>query len=179
MMIINKCWAMPNKETFKIKPIHDLLKRYINTTQTVVDPFAGNNYEFATISNDLNTEFKTDYHMDSLKFLKLLPTDIADVALFDPPYSPRQVSESYKHFGIDVTKKSTQSSWRAKQLDEITRILKPHGILINFGWNTNGAGKKRGFNQVEILIVAHGASHNDTLVTVECLKEKNNAKNKV
>ena len=87
--------------------------------------------------------------------------------MYDPPYSVRQASECYKHFGIGIKQKDTQSSWRAKHLDEISRILKPQGLLISFGWNTNGGGKKRGFKQLEILIVAHGASHNDTLVTVE------------
>lgn len=168
-MKITKAWSMPNKHTFKIKPINLLLKNYVHSGQVVVDPFAGGNSEFATISNDLNPEFNTDYHLDALNFLKVLPDNSADIVLYDPPYSVRQVSESYKNFGIKVTQEDTQSRWRAKHLDEIARILKPRGLLISFGWNTNGAGKKRGFKQIEILIVAHGASHNDTLVTVEVL----------
>ena len=54
---------------------------------------------------------------------------------------------------------------------EIARILKPNGICITCCWNTNGIGKKYGFEIIEILDVAHGSMHNDTLVTVE-LKEK-------
>lgn len=158
---------MSNKQTFQIKPIHSLLKKYILPKQVVVDPFAGGNSEFATISNDLNPKFDTDYHLDALDFLKSLHSKSADVVLYDPPYSVRQASECYKHFGIGIKQKDTQSSWSAKHLDEISRILKPQGLLISFGWNTNGNGKKRGFKQLEILIVAHGASHNDTLVTVE------------
>ena len=56
---------------------------------------------------------------------------------------------------------------------ELQRIMKEDGIVITFGWNTNGIGKKYGFEIVEILIVAHGSMHNDTLVTVE-RKIKNN-----
>ena len=46
-------------------------------------------------------------------------------------------------------------------------ILKPGGFALSFGWNTNGVSKKRGFEIVEVLVVAHGGSKNDTLCTVE------------
>lgn len=91
----------------------------------------------------------------------------ADIVLYDPPYSTRQVSESYHNFGFEVTQSDTQASWRRKHLDEIARILKPNGKCICFGWNSNGIGIKRGFNLYRVLIVAHGGSHNDTLVTCE------------
>lgn len=42
------------------------------------------------------------------------------------------------------------------------------GLAISFGWNSNGFGKKRGFEIIEILMVAHGGNgHNDTICTVE------------
>lgn len=62
---------------------------------------------------------------------------------------------------------TTQASYWSKQKDEIARILKPNGICISCGWNTNGVGKTRGFEQIEILLVAHGGNHNDTITTVE------------
>ena len=159
-------WAMPNKHTFQIPPIKNLLMRYILKDHVVVDPFANDNI-FGTITNDLNPEYPTDYHMDALDFLKMIDTTSADCVLYDPPYSLRQVSESYKGFGIEVTQETTQASWRARHLDEIQRILKPNGIAICFGWNSNGVGKKRGFEMIEVLLVPHGGSKNDTIVTVE------------
>ena len=51
--------------------------------------------------------------------------------------------------------------------DEIARIIKPKGIAICFGWNSMGLGKNRGFKMIEILLVPHGGSKNDTIVTVE------------
>lgn len=87
--------------------------------------------------------------------------------LYDPPYSPRQVSECYHHYGKKVTVLDTSARWRKQHLDQIQRILKLGGKAICFGWNTNGVGKTRGFELKRILIVAHGGSHNDTLVTVE------------
>ena len=135
----------------------------------IIDPFA-NNSKIATITNDLNPDFNTDFHMDALDFLKMFSNESVDVVLYDPPYSPRQVSESYKNIGKEVTALDTSANWRKKHLDEIQRILKPNGIAICFGWNTNGVGKTRGFEMVEVLIVAHGGSHNDTLCTVEIKK---------
>lgn len=165
-MIINRIWAMPNSRTFTIKPIKELLNRYITDDMVVVDPFA-NESKFGTITNDLNPKFDTNYHLDALDFLKQINDNCADIVLYDPPYSPRQIKECYDGIGITVTADDTKASWRAKHLDEIKRVLKPNGICISFGWNTNGVGKKRGFEIIEILIVPHGGSKNDTLCTVE------------
>ena len=44
-----------------------------------------------------------------------------------------------------------------------TFAIKP----IRCGWNSGGIRKKYGFEIVEILMVAHGGWHNDTIVTVE------------
>jgi hypothetical protein len=170
-MIINRTWAMPNSLTFKIKPIKELLYKYIkndlfNKTENWIDCFA-NNSKIANVTNDLNPEFKTDYHLDALDFLKLFSDNSINGVLYDPPYSSRQISVSYKGVGKNVTFETMRSTWRSFQLDEIKRILKINGICISFGWNTNGVGKTRGFEIIEILIVAHGGSKNDTLVTVE------------
>ena len=163
---MSRCWAMPNSRTFQIKPIKEFVQRNISGAQIVIDPFA-NDCKIGTITNDLNPEFNTDYHLDALDFLQLLPSCSADAVLYDPPYSLRQVSECYKGVGITVTQETTRSSWRAKHLDEIARILKPGGICLCFGWNSNGVGKKRGFEMIEICIVAHGGSKNDTICTAE------------
>jgi len=45
--------------------------------------------------------------------------------------------------------------------------MKHDGIVVSFGWNSGGIGKKYGFEIEEILLVPHGGSHNDTIVTVE------------
>lgn len=39
---------------------------------TVIDPFA-NDSKYGTITNDLNSAFDTDYHLDTLDFFKLPP----------------------------------------------------------------------------------------------------------
>lgn len=165
-MKFNRIWAMPNSLTFQIKPIKDLIERYTWIDMVIVDPFA-NNSKYGTITNDLKPEMNTTHHMDALDFLKIMPNESADVVLYDPPYSLRQVVECYKGFGKSVTQETTQSSWRANHLDEIKRLTKTEGIVICFGWNSAGVGKTRGFELIELLLVPHGGSKNDTIVTVE------------
>lgn len=70
-------------------------------------------------------------------------------------------------FGMTVDMTTTQASYWSKQKEQIARIVKPNGVVISFGWNSGGIGKKYGFEIEEILLVAHGGWHNDTIVTVE------------
>lgn len=165
-MKIERKWAMPNKNTFSIKPIKELLEEEVDRNKKWVDPFA-NNSKVATITNDLNTDFDTDYHMDALEFLKMFETGSVDGVLFDAPYSPRQLSECYKDIGISLTQKTTQSSFWGDIKKEIGRITKIGGKVITFGWNSGGVGKSNGFEIESILLVPHGGWHNDTIVVVE------------
>lgn len=161
---------MPNKNTFSIKPIRELVDRYVklareNDDSIIIDPFA-NESRIADITNDLNTEHDTDYNMDALEFLSMFEDSSVDLVLYDPPYSPRQVSESYKDMDMAVNMETTQSSYWGNQKKEIARVLKPNGIALSFGWNSGGIPKTYGFEIVEILLVAHGGAHNDTICTV-------------
>lgn len=96
---------MPNSKTFKIKPIKELIKHEL-VEGIVVDPYANEcsikemvesqqNY----VTNDLDTQYDTDYHLDALDFLNQFDDKSVDMVLFDPPYSPRQVSEVYRKNG--------------------------------------------------------------------------------
>lgn len=165
-MVINRAWHMPNKNTFEIKPIKELIEKYVKDAKVIVDPFANSN-KYGTITNDLDPQYDTTYHMDATDFLKSLDSNIADVVLYDPPFSPRQVSECYKKFNMTVNMETTQASYWSKQKEQIARIVKPNGIVVTCGWNSGGIGKKYDFNIIEILLVAHGGWHNDTIITVE------------
>jgi len=166
-MKINRTWAMPNSNTFSIKPIKELLEKYVDKNKVWLDPFANTN-KFATITNDLNPEYDTDFHLDALEFLKTFEDNSIDGGiLFDPPYSPRQVSECYKSFDMTVNMQTTQARFWSNIKKEISRICTQDAITISFSWNSGGVGKKYGFEQIEILLVPHGGWHNDTIVTVE------------
>ena len=164
-MKIDRKWCMPNKNTFDISPIKELIDKYM-VDGVVIDPFANKN-KIATITNDLDEQYDTDYHMDATDFLKIFEDNSVDMVLYDPPYSPRQVSECYKKLGKTVNMQTTQASYWSNQKKEIGRILKPNGIVITCGWNSGGIGKKYGMEIQEILLVPHGGWHNDTIVTVE------------
>jgi len=166
---INRVWCMPNKNTFDIKPVKELIEKYIGKlppNPTIVDPFANKN-KIATITNDLDPQYGTDYNMDATDFLKILDDNCADMILYDAPYSPRQVSEVYKKFNMSVNMETTQASYWSKQKEQISRLVKKGGYVITCSWNSGGIGKKYGFEIVEILMVPHGGWHNDTIITVE------------
>ena len=165
-MKFSRKWAMPSKNTFDIKPIKKFILNYTNPELIILDPFANKN-KIGTITNDLDPQFKTTYNLDALEFLKLMPNNSADLILYDPPYSPRQVSECYKKMGKTVNMQTTQSSFWGNLKKEIQRVTKPKGIVLSFAWNSNGIGKTKGFNLVEVLIVAHGGNHNDTICVAE------------
>tara|TARA_Y100000356_G_C11260860_1_gene293410 strand:+ start:780 stop:1307 length:528 start_codon:yes stop_codon:yes gene_type:complete len=172
-MIISRKWAMPNSETFTIKPIRELIERYIKSPPIyggyILDPFVRNSvFKWdCSHTNDLNPEFEADYHEDALDFLQRWKDDDIHCVLFDPPYSPRQVSECYQNVGRTVTMKDTQASFWGDLKKEIGRIVKKNGVVISCGWNSGGMGKTNGFEIEEILLVPHGGWHNDTIVTVE------------
>ncbi len=155
---------MPNKWTFTIKPIAQLLYKY-KVGKGWIDPFAGENSP-AEITNDLNPERSTQYHLEALEFANLLDGQYVGV-LFDPPYSYRQVSEHYKILGKKATQQDTSTQFYNRVMNPICEKIKIGGFAISFGWNSNAFGRKRGFEIIEILLVAHGGHHNDTIVTVE------------
>ena len=167
-MIIDRFWAMPNKNTFDIPPIKEFIDKH-KTNGIIIDPFANKN-KIATITNDLDEQYQTDYHMDALDFLKMFDDNSVDMVLYDPPYSPRQVSECYKKLNKTVNMKTTQASYWSNQKKEIARIVKHGGKVITFGWNSGGIGKKYGFEIKEIRLVAHGGWHNDTICVLEVKK---------
>ena len=147
-MIINRIWAMPNKKTFSIKPIKELLNKWIKGK--CLDPFP------------------LEYKEDAVDYLNKIKDGGYSFAVFDPPYSPRQLKECYKGKGRYDTKNSTWSNWK----NLISNKIKVGGIVISFGWNTNGMGINRGFKIVEILLIAHGGNHNDTICVVERKERK-------
>ena len=164
-MIINREWAMPNRWTFRIPPIRELLERYVGDGKGWIDPFAGESH-IAQFTNDINTERLEHQHLDALDYCDLVDMMFAGV-LFDPPDSYKQVSESYHGAGIKATALDTSANFYSRVKDAICGKIPAGGYAISFGWNSNGFGKGRGFEIIEILLVAHGAAHNDTIVTVE------------
>lgn len=168
---INREWAMPDSQTFRIKPIRELIERYFDPKQRWLDPFVADSIfkEGCFKTNDLNPKIRADYNLDAEEFLKQFDDDEIDGVFFDPPFSPRQIKECYDSIGLKVFQRDTQHGRYKSAKREIARILKPGGLVIYCGWNTCGMGMKYGFDIVEILLVSHGSEHNDTIITIERL----------
>lgn len=163
---IERAWAMPNKKTFSVEPIGAFVREEMGEGGLWVDPFSCG-CRLAGVTNDLNPDVDADYHLDALDFLRQFGDESVDGVLYDPPYSPRQVAECYRNVGIEVTSETTQSSFWTRHRMEMSRIVRHGGKVLTFGWNSNGAGKKYGFEMTRVLIVAHGGAHNDTICTSE------------
>jgi hypothetical protein len=164
---ITRAWAMPNAETFDVPPIAAFLERWHRPPS--VDPFARNNL-WATYRNDLSPATAAEYHMEAADFCRqLVERGVrAECVLFDPPYSPRQISEVYQSIGRAVGTADTQSPRLYREVrDELDRLLVPGGVALSFGWNSAGFGRERGYTVAEILLVAHGGAHNDTICVAE------------
>ena len=167
-MNFQRVWAMPDSDTFNIAPIGGLVKRYLSQSKVSIDPFARNK-RWATYTNDLNRETDAEYHVDILDFLLMLKAKdvIADLVLFDPPYSPRQIKECYDSIGRKMGQlDAMRTNWQPER-NLINDILSINGFVISCGWNSMGMGQKWPYAFVEGFLVCHGVGHNDTIVMVE------------
>jgi hypothetical protein len=161
-------WAMPNGDTFSIPVIGNFVQKYLIKSKVSVDPFARNK-RWATFTNDLNPSTEAEYHMEARLFLKMLVDQgvRADLLIFDPPYSPRQISECYASAGMKAGMVDTQNAKLVKECRDLMKAMaEPGATCLSFGWNSAGMGK--GWKIEEIMLVAHGSCHNDTI----CLAEK-------
>ncbi len=164
-MKISRVWAMPNKWTFTIKPIAELLKKY-NVGLGWADPFAGQ-HSPAEYTNDHRPDSNAKFHMDAIDFSETIDKESLSGVLFDPPYSIHEVKRHYDSINRKYDFASDPTCSFKLVRDNMAGCIKTGGYVIYFGWNSNAFGKKRGFNIVEILLVAHGGNRNDTIVTVE------------
>ena len=161
---------MPSADTFDVNPIHDFVWKYLSKSKMSVDPFARNK-RWATLTNDINPNTQAEYHLEADVFLSEMAQKAikADLILFDPPYSPRQLKECYNSFGRKMQLEDGQTArlrkiWKTSMIP----ILAVDATVISFGWNTVGMGRSFGFEIIEIMLVCHGADHNDTI----CMAEK-------
>ena len=163
-MRMERVWSMPvGANTFDCKPIGAFVKKYLRESKVSIDPFARNK-RWATHTNDLDYRTDAEHHMDALEFLQMLEHDgvEADLVIFDPPYSPRQIKELYDSIGLKTYQEMAHrtAAW-SKERKVVDSLLSVGGIFLWFNWNSIGMGKK--YKTLELLLVCHGAAHNDTI----------------
>ncbi len=160
---------MPSKNTFEIKPIKKFVLKYLEKSRISIDPFA-RDFTSPTYTNDLNPNTKAQYHLEAEEFLKLLVSKgvKANLLILDWPYSPRQIKECYNSIGRTMQMEDGQSC-RFKKIWKETALslLEKDSIVLTFGWNTVGMGKKLGFEIEEILLCCCGGDHNDIISMAE------------
>lgn len=157
---------MPTEDTFDCKPIGDFVRQYCHGAS--YDPFARNS-TVAKYRNDINPKTCATWHMDAERWLLMMADtgNKADCIILDPPYSPRQISECYAAAGLKASMKDTQNAeLYARVRRAARRLCQPGTVVLSFGWNSAGMGD--GFSPLELLLVAHGGAHNDTI----CMAEK-------
>ncbi len=166
---IDRIWDMPNADTMLVPSIRAFTLEYLAKSKVSVDPFA-RNCRLATYTNDLNPDTAAEYHMEAGDFLKHLWAQgvRADLLIFDPPYSPRQVKECYDGIGRKMQQTEAMTAQlRAAWRDAALPLLGPDAVVLSFGWNSVGFGKNAGFAQERIMLVCHGGDHNDTICVAE------------
>lgn len=166
-MKIQRVWAMPSKDTFDCIPIKEFVQIYLEQSRISVDPFARDQCLF-TFDNDLNPETEARSHLDALDFLAFLDGKEvqANLGILDPPYSLTQIKKSYKGFGRILSPRECQRFYGDVR-DAMDRLIVRNGVVLSFGWNSIGMGKKRGYEIEEVLLVCHGRAHNDTICVAD------------
>jgi len=162
-MDIEYKFCFPNKWTFKMKPIYEFVMEEMKKAKKVLVPFAGVvRFDHSDITYiDIQDNLPKPYIKgDTMKILpKLIKKgEKYDLIVSDPPYSASRNVMLYKN----------------QKYHEITlfryyyhQLLEDNGIVLEFGFNSNGISEKKGYRKVKLLIVAVGGNHNDFL----CLKQ--------
>ena len=174
MVKFEYAWGVPQADTFSCSPIREWVNKWLRESRKIVgsisvDPFARNSH-LATYTNDLNPNTKAAWHMDAVAFLEMCRGSGKrfHLAIMDPPYSPRQISECYSEAGLKAGMKDTQNAaLYARTREALAQVLEPNAIVLSFGWNSCGMGKKYRAEKLELLLVAHGGAHNDTICIAE------------
>lgn len=166
---MGRTWAMPNKQTFKVYPIKKIVERYLtHNGKGWVDPFCGKS-KYCEFQNDINPA-NSAKPLEASQFIKRFKKNSVKGYIIDPPFSLNQLKTLYDDFtkgkGLYCVRPDSMIYW-SRFKDTVAKQIEVGGICISCGWNSMGLGKNRGFEQVEILLVPHGGSRNDTIVVVE------------
>lgn len=131
--------------------------RRVEKSVRIVDPFARQSWLTTKpqgtigITNDLNPDFATDYHMEANDFCELMKSDGKkfDLILWDPPYNLSQLKRQYQGIGKELELWQCLNPFgRAKAA--IVDCLEVGGSIISLGFGSRGFGEYRGVDRVAI-----------------------------
>lgn len=160
--LLSRINCQPSKNTFSMKPAYALAKRWIGNPHDWIDPFA-RDCQLVYWTNDLNPETDAKEHLDFRDFFdSVIESKITvEGVILDPPFSPDQIKRSYEGIGYDFTQEDSHGLYN-HAWDKILEIMPMYVIMA--GWHTNG--RKEHYELEEVMILAHGSQHYDTLISV-------------
>lgn len=123
----------------------------------VCDPFARESWlttkpqGIIGITNDLNPEMPTDYHMEARDFAKKMYDDGEefDLILFDPPYNLSQLKRQYDGMGKDLELWQTLNPF-GECKNYLAGCLAAGGSIISFGFGSRAFGTYRNMQRIAI-----------------------------
>lgn len=152
-----------SKHTFKCRAMKEFVQRFWNDG-VWCDPFFGESPFRVDLKNDI-----LESGIDSHDWIKSIQPQLCDGVIYDPPYSLTKCARLYKLVGIPNWQGLTRNrSGEFPALkDEISRIVRPGGQVLSFGWSSVAMGSGRGFKKTHIKLVCHGGGSRDTI----CVRE--------
>lgn len=121
------------------------------------DPFARTSWltskpqGLESITNDIDTNMPTDYHLEAKDFAKKMHEDghRFDLILFDPPYNLTQLKRKYDGIGKDLELWQTNNPF-GECKDILSKCLTAGGSIISFGFSSKGFGHHRGLEKIAL-----------------------------
>jgi hypothetical protein len=154
------------EDYFKLPFIEEKIKQHINENVYSVNPLSSGN-KITTVTNDINPDIESDYHMEALEFLKTIPSNSVDLLLFDPPYNPARSKHFIETFNVKRNKLYTMTNYWTFLKDEISRIVKKGGVVFSISYTSSGIGKSKGFEIEDIMILNHELSTMDVFCVMD------------
>ena len=160
-------WSMPNKWTFKMKPVDKFISSEILNAKKILIPFAGetrfsnaHDITYIDIEEDRPKPYILGDCRDVMEDL-IKQKKKYNLIILDPPFTFFQAVRTYNN------QKMQDISYIRNLTD---KLLFKGGIVISCGFNSTGMNSKkynRKYEKIKLLLVNHGGSHNDTIILKE------------
>ena len=164
-MRIELKYGFPSKNTFSISQFRERILEYMTdgvwldifARSMPLKPYIPQSVDY--VSNDLNTEFDTDYHLDFREFVDLMSEKYSDITgvLYDPPFSNTMIKKHYDNLKFD---------WKGHNfyyfMTRTVQKLQPKYMIV-FGWHCDII---KDYELVDVLILRHGDYRHSTFMAV-------------
>jgi len=130
-----------------------------------VDPFARNCQLGHPYTNDIDPLTDAQHHLQAWDFLRWFDESSgtkADLVIFDPPFSERMSKDKYEGYGLNLYASDSKRMLECYRI--ISRIIKPGGMLLKFGYNANE--NIQNYDIEKIWIVDKGGNRNSTIISL-------------